>query len=72
MVSRAQIARLSSRIEALTPRENWRSAVIYPRDGETKEEARERHFRERPEDRTAYHVVQVVFVAPGDREGAQP
>jgi hypothetical protein len=72
MASRAQIARISARIEALAPRDNWRIAVIYPRDGETKEKARERHFRERPEDRTAHRIVQVVFVAPGDREGAQP
>jgi hypothetical protein len=61
MVTKAQLDKLSARIEQLAPRDNYRVAVIIPQNGETEEQAADRHFREHPEDRTANHIVQVVF-----------
>src|SRR5262249_44749841 len=64
MASRAQIARLAQRIEALAPSTSRsRVTVIWSRVGETEEEATERHYRQRPKDRGAPYVIQVVFVA---------
>jgi hypothetical protein len=64
MVSKSQLDRLSSRIEALAPRPGTRFAVILARDGETEAQATARHHREHPEDGTAVQTVVVMFVTP--------
>jgi hypothetical protein len=64
MVSRSQVDRLRTRIEALTPCDRWKVAVIIPREGESEAGAEERHYREHPDDRGAYHVIQVIFGGP--------
>jgi hypothetical protein len=64
MVSRAQLDRLSARIDALAPRQGYRFAVILVRVGETEAQARDRHYREHPEDRAAAQEFVVTFVAP--------
>jgi hypothetical protein len=63
MVSRAQLERLSSRIEALAVRNTSGIAVIFKAPGETEIAARERHYLARPQDREASHTVVVQFVA---------
>jgi hypothetical protein len=69
MVSRAQIDRLIRRVEGLAPRKSAvRSAVILMKEGETEDEAVDRHYREHPDDRSAPHVILVSFVDPGDRK----
>jgi hypothetical protein len=64
MVSKSQLDRLSARIDALAPRQDYRFAVILVHVGETEAQARDRHYREQPEDRAAAHEFMVVFVAP--------
>jgi hypothetical protein len=65
MVTKAQLDRLTSRIEAIAPRNNENIiAVIWPREGETEAEAESRHFRERPQDRAAGRIIHVSFVGP--------
>ena len=71
MVSRAQLDRLSSRIEALAPRAGYRFAVILVRAGETEEAATERHYAQRPEDGDASHVMVVTFVSPQKERAAE-
>jgi len=54
MATRPQIERLSKRIESLAAvHQPMRIAVIYITSDETDEEAIERHYKERPEDRHA-------------------
>jgi hypothetical protein len=64
MVNKAQIDRLSSRIDALAPRPNYRFSVMFVHPGETEAQVRARHYREHPEDRSAAHEIVVTFVAP--------
>ena len=67
MVTKVQLDRLASRIEALAPpRKEHMVAVIWPREGETEAQAEARHYRERPQDRMAAHVIAVRFVAARD------
>jgi hypothetical protein len=67
MVTRTQIDRLSSRIEALAPRPGTRIAVILVNCGETEAEARARHLRDQPQDRNAAQTFVVTFVDPKKR-----
>jgi hypothetical protein len=67
MVSRAQLDRLGSRIEALAPRRGTKFAVILVNPGESEAEAKERHYRLRPDDRQAAETFLVVFVSPKNR-----
>ena len=53
-----------ARIDALAPRQGYRFAVILVHVGETEAQARDRHYREQPEDRAAAHEIVVTFVAP--------
>jgi hypothetical protein len=72
MVTKAQLDRLASRIEALAPRNNEHIiAVIYMRDDETEAEAETRHLRERPQDREAGKTILVRFVDPKDGRPAE-
>jgi hypothetical protein len=64
MVSRAQLDRLSARIDALAPRQEWRFATMFVHPGETEAQVRARHYREHPEDRSATQEIVVTFVAP--------
>ena len=64
VVSKSQLDRLSARIDALAPRQDYRFAVILVHVGETEAQARNRHYREQPEDRAAAHEIMVMFVAP--------
>lgn len=52
MVTRAQIDRIATRIEALTPKSN-RVVYIWRNLDETAEEVLERHYRAFPADRLA-------------------
>jgi hypothetical protein len=52
MVTRTQIDKLSSRIEALAPRSD-RIAYVWRNRGETDQEALERHYSDVPADRLA-------------------
>jgi hypothetical protein len=52
MVTRAQIDRIASRIEALTPKTN-RVVYVWRNVDETAEEVLERHYRAFPADRAA-------------------
>jgi hypothetical protein len=63
MVSRAQLDRLSSRIEALAVHNAAGIAVIFMARGETESAAMERHYLARPQDREASHTVVVQYVA---------
>jgi hypothetical protein len=62
LVTRAQLDRLSSRIEALAPRSGTRNAVIFVNVGETEAQAKARHYRDHPEDRDACPFM-LFFVA---------
>jgi hypothetical protein len=66
MASRVQIDRLSQRIEALAPRTIRPFVAIRVGLDETEDEARERHYRERPQDRGALETVLIkrVIVDP--------
>ena len=65
MVTKVQLDRLASRIEALAPLNNENLiAVVYEVEGETEAQAEARHFRERPQDRAASKIIHVRFVAP--------
>jgi hypothetical protein len=64
MVNKAQIDRLSSRIDALAPRPNYRFSVMFVHPGETEAQVRARHYREHPDDRAAARELVVTFVAP--------
>jgi hypothetical protein len=70
MASRAQIARLAQRIEALAPPPSARIAVIFMRDGESEQEVAEQHYRKHPDDRQALHTLFVRFVDPKRRRGS--
>jgi len=68
MATRPQIERLSKRIESLAAvHQPMRIAVIFVGVDETKEDAVQRHYRERPEDRYASQTLFVTFVAPAHR-----
>jgi hypothetical protein len=67
MVSKSQIDRLSSRIEALAPRRSAGVAVIFRHGLETDEEATARHYRENPEDHAKTQSILVSFVEPKER-----
>lgn len=64
MVTKLQLDRLGARIDALAPRPSYRFATIFVHPGETETQARDCHYREHPEDRTATHEIVVTFVAP--------
>ena len=71
MASRAQIERLSKRIDVLVDRAKAKRprlvAQIIQEVGETVEQAKGRHFKERPEDRAATEFVIVKIVdVPSD------
>ena len=66
MVSKSQLDRLSARIDALAPRQEWRFAMMFVHPGETEAQVRVRHYREHPEDRSAAHEIVVKFVAAKD------
>ena len=54
MASKQQLARLAQRIEALeVSKHGSRTAWIWRYSRETEAEALERHYRDRPDDRTA-------------------
>jgi hypothetical protein len=71
VVSRAQLDRLGSRIEALAPRPGTRFAVILVEPGESEAKAQERHYRLHPDDRQAAHAIMVVFVSPKKDRAAE-
>ena len=52
MVTKAQIDRIATRIEALAPKSD-RVVYVWRNRGETEEEVPERHYREFPADRLA-------------------
>ena len=63
MASRGQIARLAARIEGLAQSESGPRAVYVWRDcGETDEQALERHYADRPEDRAARSTYAVGWL----------
>jgi hypothetical protein len=54
MVTRQQVGRLAQRIDALeTAKHGTRNAWVWRHTRESEAEALERHYRDRPEDRTA-------------------
>lgn len=62
MVTRVQIDKLASRIEAIAERSrSWRTAVIVAQGSESADEAEARHYRDHPEDRSASHTVTVLW-----------
>jgi hypothetical protein len=64
MVTKTQIDRLSSRIESLAAvHRPMRFAVIHVGVDETEEAAKERHYRNHPEDRNASDTIIVQWVA---------
>jgi hypothetical protein len=72
VVTRAQLDRLGSRIEALAPpRTGARFAVILVNSGESETEAEERHYRLHPDDRQAAKTILVVFMAPKKDRAAE-
>lgn len=71
MVTRAQLDRLGSRIEALAQRHPSSIAVILVEPGEAEAEAKERHYRLHPADRQAAHTLMVVFVSPKKGHAAE-
>lgn len=56
MVTRAQIDRIATRIEALTSKSN-RVVYVWRNPDETEEEVLERHYREFPADRVAASTI---------------
>ena len=67
MATRAQIVRLTQRIDTLAARK----VALWPRkvvqiivDGESNDTARERHYRAHPEDRGADFEIFLVIVHP--------
>ena len=71
MVTRAQLDRLGSRIEALALRPATSFAVILVEPGESEAEAAERHYRLHPDDRLAVQTIMVVFVSPKKDHAAE-
>jgi hypothetical protein len=71
MVTKAQIERLSGRIESLAQQSDSRPAVafVWWDSGETEEQALERHYAERPGDRAAKSTY--VFSWAGRRRRDQ-
>ena len=58
MVRRSQLDKLSARIEALvSTNEDGRMVFVWRNRGETNEQALERHYQCRPNDREAHHTV---------------
>ena len=65
MATRAQIIRLTQRIETLAPRKvtSWPGKVVLIKvDGKSDDAARERHYRTHPEDRGADTEIFLVIV----------
>jgi hypothetical protein len=74
MASKAQIDRIAARIEALRPRNAIPFVAIQVRFGESKSEAQERHYRERPQDRAALETlfIERVIVNPAPQTCLSP
>jgi hypothetical protein len=66
VVTKSQLDRLTARIDALAPRQDFRFSVIFVHVGETEETAKDRHYAKYPEDRDASHVIVLTFVAAKD------
>jgi hypothetical protein len=68
MVTRAQIDRIATRIEALTPKSN-RVVYVWRNLDETEEEVLERHYRAFPADRLAaqtYNLQLAIGLGGGE------
>jgi hypothetical protein len=71
MATKGQIIRLAARIEGLAQQSDRRQAVAYVwRDrSETEEQALERHYADRPEDRAARSTYVFGWLDPKNSEG---
>jgi hypothetical protein len=70
MATKGQIFRLAARIEGLAQQSDRRLAVAYVwrNRGETEEQALERHFADRPEDRAAKSTYVFGWLDPKGSE----
>ena len=67
MATRAQIVRLTQRIDTIAARKvkSWPGKVVLIKvNGESNDAARERHYRAHPEDRGADFEIFLVIVQP--------
>jgi len=67
MATKAQILKLSERIEALADRQVFRGkrkVALIVVNGESDDAARERHYRTHPQDRGATEEILLVVVDP--------
>jgi hypothetical protein len=72
MVTRQQVAHLGRRIETLAAtKHSTRTAWIWRNTKETEAEARARHYRDRPEDRTAAMTYIFSWRNAGHERGEQ-
>ena len=70
MASRSQITKLAARIEALAAATEGRPAYVWRNTDESEEQALERHYKDRPEDRKAGLMYIIQWAGRRDQAGA--